>query len=73
MKPLTNKRLEFFSVKTNNYVEISLVMRNTLYAFDITAMALIEQLSECLVHVLDWAIVRKLNFLADKRSFEGKW
>ena len=48
-------------------------MRNTPYAFDITAMALIEQLSECLVHVLDWAIVRKLNFLADKWSFEGKW
>ena len=63
------------------YVKVSLVMHNMPYAFEITAMVLIEQLSECLAHkppwaasmsaahVHDWAIVRKLNFLADKRRF----
>ena len=70
-----------------HYVSISLgmQMRNKLYAFNNTAMVLIEQLIECLVHkplqaasmsadhVCDWANVQKWSFLADKRSFEGKW
>ena len=32
------------------YVKMSLVMHNMLYALDISAMVLIEQLSECFVH-----------------------
>ena len=37
------------------HVKISLVMHNMPYAFDISVMVLIEQLSECLVHKPLWA------------------
>ena len=38
-----------------SYVKVSLVMHNMPYTFDITAMVVIEQLCECLVHKPPWA------------------
>ena len=59
-------------------------MRNMPYAFDNTAMVLIEQLSECLVrkpllatsisadHVCEWANVRKWSFFGWQAKLRGR-
>ena len=59
-------------------------MRNMPYAFDNTAMVLIEQLSECLVrkpllatsisanHVCEWAYVRKWSFFGWQAKLRGR-
>ena len=59
-------------------------MRNMPYAFDNTAMVLIEQLSECLVrkpllatsisadHVCEWANVPKWSFFGWQAKLRGR-